>query len=146
MYTHTHTHTHTHSHTHTHAITDIKYTHTYIIVSTANAASPKSVKSRKFRLLGISRYKFKFRLWFHLNLYGAIWVSRSGGFRGCSICSGKCQIHTVTTDHNSQAQSTHCPNLFKSKIYTPVPKAPQNYRSLLQKISIKETIFCKRDL
>ena len=30
--------------------------------------------------------------WFNLNLYHGIWVSRFGGFRGCSIFSGNCHI------------------------------------------------------
>jgi len=42
------------------------------------------------RFLGISRYKFKLRCWFNLNLYRGIWVSGFGGLGGCSICSGIC--------------------------------------------------------
>ena len=42
------------------------------------------------RFLGISRYKFKLRCWFNLNLFRGIWVSGFGGLGGCSICSGIC--------------------------------------------------------
>jgi len=39
-----------------------------VTVSTEEAASPKSDKSRKI-FLGISQYKFKSRFWFNSNLY-----------------------------------------------------------------------------
>ena len=42
------------------------------------------------RFVYISRYKFKLRFWLNLNLYRGIWVSRFGGFCGCSIFSGIC--------------------------------------------------------
>ena len=42
---------------------------------------PKIHKIEKLRFLGISRYKFKLRFWFNLNLHREIWVSRIGGSR-----------------------------------------------------------------
>ena len=46
---------------------------------------PKNHQIEKVWFLGISRYKFKLRFWFNLNLYREIWVSGFGGFQGCSI-------------------------------------------------------------
>jgi len=46
---------------------------------------PVILRIKKLTFLGISRYKIKLRFWFNLKLYREIWVSGSGGFRGCSI-------------------------------------------------------------
>jgi len=56
--------------------------------STEISATEKFTRSRNLRFLGISRYKFKLRFGFDLNLYPGIWVSGFGGFRACSILSG----------------------------------------------------------
>ena len=63
-------------------------------VPTQNAASPESTKSksRNSNFLTISRYRFKLRFWFNLNLYRGIWVSRFWGFWGCSIFSRRCHV------------------------------------------------------
>jgi len=63
-----------------------------ITASTEIAATEKSTKSRNLRFLGISRYTFKLRFGFDLNLYRGIWVSGFSGFRACSILSGICHM------------------------------------------------------
>ena len=51
--------------------------------------TPKIHQTERLRFLGISRYKFKLRWCSNLNLYRGIWVSGSGGFRGCNICTSQ---------------------------------------------------------
>ena len=61
-----------------------------------NCYTSKIHQIQKLRFLGISRYKFKFRFWYNLNLYRGIWGSGFGRLLGCSICSGYCQTWTST--------------------------------------------------
>ena len=56
--------------------------------------TPDIHQIEKLRFLGISRYKFKLRFWFDLNLYRGIWVSRFSELWECSIYSGNCHIHS----------------------------------------------------
>jgi len=49
-----------------------------------------NIRIQKLRLLGISRYHFKLRFRFNLNLYLGICVSGFGRFLGCSIFRGNC--------------------------------------------------------
>jgi len=67
-------------------------------VSTEIATPSKSTKFRNLHFFGISRYKFKLRFLFNLNLYRGICVSGFGGFRGCSILSGNCHIPPLTEE------------------------------------------------
>lgn len=57
-------------------------------VSTKNATSPKSHQIKKFKFLGISRYKFEMRFWFNVNFLRGIWDSGLGGFWGCNYFCG----------------------------------------------------------
>jgi len=50
-----------------------------------NCCNPEIHQIEKLRFLDISRYTFKLRFLFSLNLYPGIWVS---GFQWCSIFSG----------------------------------------------------------
>jgi len=47
------------------------------------------------RFLGISWCKFTMRFHFNLKLNQGICISRFGGFRGCSVFSGYCQIQVL---------------------------------------------------
>jgi len=64
---------------------------------------PEIHQIEKLTLLGISRYQFESRFWSNWNLHWVIWVSRFGGFRGCSTFSDKCHIlifmNTCTYTH-----------------------------------------------
>jgi len=58
---------------------------------------PEIHQIEKLRFLSISRYRFKLRFWFHLNLCRGMRVSRFGGLVGCSNFCGKC--HTSWSTH-----------------------------------------------
>jgi len=51
---------------------------------------PEIHQLEKVRYLGISLLKFKWTMWFNLNLYREIWVSGSGWFWECRNFSGIC--------------------------------------------------------
>jgi len=51
---------------------------------------PRTHQIEKPRFLVITWYKFTMKFWLNLKVYQGIWVSRFGGFRGCSIFSGIC--------------------------------------------------------
>jgi len=72
--------------------------HFGMTLSTEIATLPKSTKSRNsdFSVFGISRYQFELIFWANLRLYRGIWVSGYGGFRRCSICSGKGHMCTIS--------------------------------------------------
>jgi len=61
--------------------------------STGHATSPKPIKSRNkdFSVSRSTHSNWDFSLNWNLNLYRGIWVSRFGGFHGCSIVSGICR-------------------------------------------------------
>jgi len=63
---------------------------------------PQIHQMYKVRLLGISWYKSNMRVWFNLNLYWEMWVSRYGGFRGSSIFKWICHMWMR---HNASAWS-----------------------------------------
>jgi len=77
--------------------------------------------NREFQFLGVSRYKFKFRSWFNLNLYQGMWVSAFGGFRRCSIFSGICQNRApIYFPHRQRISSLHsfaCKDTDRKNIY-----------------------------
>jgi len=73
----------------------------HVTASTESATPPKSAKPRNSDFRSILRYKFKLRFWSDLNLYRGIWVSGLGGFRGCSIFSGKCHMTSIKVDSAS---------------------------------------------
>jgi len=63
--------------------------------------TPEIHQIEKLRFVGISRYKFKLRFGFHLNLYREIGVSRFGGFWESSIFNGTCHTAPKTFLENS---------------------------------------------
>jgi len=58
--------------------------------------APEIHQIEKLKFLRISRYKFKMRFWFNLNLHWGIRAFRFGGFWG-SIFSGNCHTNTVVS-------------------------------------------------
>jgi len=83
-----------------------------------NCYTPKIDRIEKLRFLGISRYEFKLRFWFNLNLYRGIGVSGFDGFRGCSIFRGNCHTSYIwyvyvyvyvshTHTHTQSGDATH---------------------------------------
>jgi len=128
----------------------------YTTVSTENATPQESTKSRKSDSLDKFEKQSsinKSRIWFELNIYRGIRVSRFGGFRGgrrqylqrkLSLVSGAGQKHTRTRTHTHTHPRTHTHThtevqstpaavqrhlrCIRCLLITESPKTPSHYR------------------
>ena len=71
---------------------------------------PEIHQIEKLRFPSISRYKFKLRFWFNLNLCCEDWISGLGGFWRCSIFSEIIRSSTIDSTNNC------CQNLLISRL------------------------------
>ena len=97
--------------------------HSFIQQFPLKVQHPRNPPNREFRIPRFSRYKFKLRSWFNLNLYQGIWVSGFDGFGERSICTWIC--------HRSLKSCASHVGFLKSQFS--FAEYSLFYRSLLQK-------------
>jgi len=73
-----------------------------------NCHTPEIHQIEKLEFLGTNSNPTKISIWICAARYWGIWVSRSDGFRGCCICSGRCHSNTHTRHTASVGERHAC--------------------------------------